>query len=327
MFTMRFDMRAPPQGRADRAELYAAALEMASWGERHGCLAAIVSEHHGSPDGYLPAPLVLAAAMAARTSTLPIQVAALIAPLHDPIELAEQMAVLDIVSGGRVSYILAVGYREVEYAMFGREMKTRGRRMDECLEALRRAFTGEPFEFQGRPVCVTPTPLSPGGPTLWMGGHTPPAARRAARFGMGFLAQGGDPSLAEVYRRACAEAGTTPGPFIVPPEDTVTSAFVFEDPDRAWEQIGPHLLHDARSYAAWLSGSGSVSKSTAQTVAALRAEQGAYRVFTPEEAATYVRERGVLLTQPLCGGLPPDLAWESLELIATKVLPAVSGPA
>ena len=128
-------MRAP-EGGAPPAELYRAALEMAEWGEANGCLAVQVSEHHGSPDGYLPAPLVLAAAIAGRTRRLPIQVAALILPLHDPIELAEQMAVLDLTSGGRVSYVLAVGYREEEYAACGRDFATRGRRMDACLAAL-----------------------------------------------------------------------------------------------------------------------------------------------------------------------------------------------
>ena len=144
MFIMRFDMRAPDGG-APPAELYQAALDMAAWGEEHGCLSVAVSEHHASPDGYLPAPLVLAAAIAGRTKRLPIQVAALLLPLHDPIDLAEQMAVLDLVSGGRVSYVLAVGYRPEEYAAFDRDFAARGRRMDACLEALQRAFTGEPF--------------------------------------------------------------------------------------------------------------------------------------------------------------------------------------
>ena len=96
-----------------------------------------------------------------------------------------------------------------------------------------------------------------------------------------------------------------------------------EDPDRAWARWGPHLLHDARCYAAWLGGSVATSKSVAASVEALRAERGAYRIFTPEEAVAHVRATGPLLMQPLCGGLPPELAWESLELLAAKVLPAL----
>lgn len=323
MFTMRFDMRAPKEGPASTRELYAAALEMAAFGEQHGCVAVVVSEHHASPDGYLPAPLLLASAMAARTERIPIQVAALLVPLHDPIELAEQMAVLDLVSGGRVSYVCALGYREAEYAMFGRDMRSRGRRMDQSLEAMRRAWSGEPFVYEGRSVHVTPTPATPGGPMLLLGGSSPAAVRRAARLGLGMVTQGGDPGLADLYREECKRQGREPGLFIHPPGGTVTSAFVAEDPDRAWAEWGPHLLHDAQVYASWLGGSGAASKSVAGSVEELRAESGAYRIFTPEEAVAHARESGVLLLQPLCGGLPPKLAWESLELVAGKVLPAL----
>ena len=323
MFTLRFDLRAPDFGAPIR-ELYAAAIEMAEWGERRGCIAAIVSEHHASPDGYLPSPLLLAGAIAARTSRLPIQVAALLVPLHDPIALAEEMAVLDILSGGRVSYVCAIGYRAEEYAMFGRAMKGRGRRLEECVAALRRAWSGEPFEFEGRPVRVTPRPATPGGPLLLMGGNSELAVRRAARLGMGMLTQGGDASLEAIYRAACEEASTQPGMFINPPASTVTSGFVAEDPDRAWAELGPYLLHDARMYAEWMGASAAASKSSASSVEALRAENGPYRIFTPDEAVAYVRAHGVFLAQPLCGGMPPELAWPSLELLVDRVQPVIA---
>ena len=252
MFIMRFDMRAPQGGAASTTELYAAALEMARWSEDKGCVQIIVSEHHGSEDGYLPSPLVFASVLAGATSVVPIQVAALIVPLHDPIRLAEDMAVLDIASGGRVSYVTAVGYVPSEYAMMGRSLADRGQRMDVCLETLSKAWEGEPFEFEGRPVRVTPRPATPGGPTLFMGGNSRPAARRAARFGMGLIAQGGDESLTTIYREEFERLGKTPGLCIIPPEGSVMSAFVARDIDRAWAEIGPHLLHDAQMYAKWM---------------------------------------------------------------------------
>lgn len=324
MFTMRFDMRVPEASKASARELYAAALDMAEWAEAHGCLMAVVSEHHGSSDGYLPSPVVLAAALAGRTRKLAIQVAALILPLHDPIRLAEDMAVLDLVSGGRVSYVVAVGYRAEEFAMFGRELKARGRRMEESLETLRRAWTGEPFEYQGRPVRVTPVPATPGGPALLMGGNSPVAVRRAARFGMSFLAQGGDPSLAQIYTEECEKQGTDPGICIIPPAGAPTSVFIADDPDRAWAELGPYLLHDARMYAEWLGTARSVTLSRAATVESLRAEQGAYQIFTPDEAIAAARAHGMLMLHPLCGGLPPELAQETLDLLASKVLPVLS---
>ena len=324
MFSLRFDMRAPESG-APLRELYSAALEMAAWAEGKGCVSLQVSEHHASPDGYLPAPLVLASALAARTEALPIQVAALLLPLHDPIELAERMSVLDAISGGRVSYVLALGYRPEEYAMFGVDHASRGSRMDLCLGALQRALAGESFEFEGRPVRVTPTPQTPGTPLLLLGGGSKAAVRRAARFGLGMITQGGDASLEAYYREQCAEAGTTPGMFIHPPAGTVTSGFVAEDPDRGWAELGPYLLHDAKMYASWFAGasSSSATHSVAESVDALRAEEGAYRIFTPAEAADYVTRNGLFLAQPLCGGLPPDLAWPSLELLVSDVLPRV----
>ena len=92
------------------------------------------------------------------------------------------MAVLDLLSRGRVSYVTAVGYVESEFELFGRSLRDRGERMDECLRAMRSAWTGEAFDFEGRRVCVTPKPLTPGGPPLVMGGNSRAAARRAARF-------------------------------------------------------------------------------------------------------------------------------------------------
>src|SRR3954468_15175245 len=129
---MRFDMRAP--GPATPSELYRAAIEMCEWGENHGCLTVMVNEHHTAPDGYNPSPLILASAIAARTTRLPISVAALLVNMYDPIKLAEDMVVLDIVSGGRVSYVVGMGYRPEEYAMFGVDFTKRGAALDAKLE-------------------------------------------------------------------------------------------------------------------------------------------------------------------------------------------------
>ena len=101
MFTMRFECGTPSWGAAS-AELYAAVPEMCAWAEHHGGLAAVLCEHHGSEDGYLPSPMILAPAIAARTQRLALSLI-LILPFYDPVRLAEDMAVLDIISGGRAS--------------------------------------------------------------------------------------------------------------------------------------------------------------------------------------------------------------------------------
>lgn len=326
MFTMRFDMRAPDFG-ASAPDLYRAAIEMAEWAEDKGCVSVQVCEHHRSKDGYLPQPMILASAISARTKTLPIQVAALIVPLHDPIELAEQMAVLDLVSGGRVSYVCAIGYGQAEYDQFGRAMKGRGKRLEESIRVMQRLWRGEEVEYEGRKAKVTPLPQTPGGPTLMLGGGVAATAKRAARLGLGVLAMGTDPNLETIYREACEAEGVAPGVCINPVDSGPMSAFVARDPDAAWEKWGPHLLHDAQAYAEWMGDDiDSATKSIADSVEALRAERGNYQILSVEEAIEEVRTRGVIMTQPLCGGMPIDYAWESLHTLVEDVLPHAQPP-
>src|SRR3954451_5305019 len=180
---VRFDMRAPGLEPGEAAKLYEAALEMGEWADQRGFDMLTLSEHHASPDGYLPSPLVLGGAMAGRTKRIPLWISALLLPLHDPIRLAEDMAVLDLISGGRLSIVTGLGYRPVEYELFGKEWTRRGKLLDEALDVLVQAWTGEPFEYRGRMVQVTPRPSQQPHPVVRIGGGGPPAARRAARFG------------------------------------------------------------------------------------------------------------------------------------------------
>ena len=183
---------------------------------RAGCFMVGLSEHHASPDGYLPSPLVLAAAMAARTQQVSIMVAAALLPFYDPIRLAEDMSVLDHVSGGRVSYVLGLGYRPEEFALYRVPMRERARRADEHLRILLDALAGTAFPSEAGDVRVTPAPMTPGGPSIAWGGQSVAAARRAARFGLGFYAQTDGDELAAAYRDECAAQGREPGPCILP---------------------------------------------------------------------------------------------------------------
>ena len=208
--------------------MYRTAIEQCAWGEGHGFSAVHLSEHHGAPDGYCPAPLLLASAVAARTETLMIYITALIAPLHNPVRLAEQVAVLDIISGGRVLPVLGAGYREEEFAAIGKTLDSRRDYMEMIGPFLERAWSGEPFEFEGREITVTPRPHSRPRPPLLMGGSSRAAARRAARNADFFAPSG--PEIFEMYREELAKLGKPdPGPM---PASSTETVFVAEDPRR-----------------------------------------------------------------------------------------------
>ena len=325
MFTMRFDMRAPATG-ASTTELYGAALEMAHWTEDRGALLAILSEHHGMSDGYLPSPLILATAMAARTTTLPIMVAAVVLPLYQPIRLAEDMVVLDIISQGRVSYVAAVGYRPEEYSMHAVDFHRRGAIAEEHLGVLLRAKAGEPVRYGHRTSQVTPSPFTPGGPRIAWGGGSIAAARRAGRHGLDFLAQRSDPALEPAYRSEAIAHGYQPGMCMLPEDDATTALFVADDVDHAWEELGPYLMHDVTMYAALNEGAvHSASLSTAATADELRKEDASHRIVTVDEAIALVRSGQMLQLHPLIGGLPSDVAWRYLRTVVDEVMPAVAG--
>ena len=186
---------------------------MCAWAEQHGCLAVVLCEHHGSDDGYLPAPLILASAIAARTERLVFSLVVIL-PFVDPVRLAEEIAVLDIISKGRTSYVFGFGYRQEEFEHFGLDIAMRGRLSDDKLPLLRALLSGEEVIHDGRRLRVTPQPVTPGRPALMWGGASLAAARRAGRYGLGLLANGSVPGMREAYETACRDHGHAPGPML-----------------------------------------------------------------------------------------------------------------
>lgn len=328
MFAFRYDLRRPAWSLASPSELYTTAVEQAAFIDRHGLGPISVSEHHASDDGYLPAPIVLAGALAGATSTAHVSLCAVIAPLAHPIRLAEDIAVLDLASGGRISVVLGLGYRREEHDLLDVEWAGRARRFDETIEVLVRAWTGEPFEWRGRTVRVLPRPRQEPHPLLFVGGSTVRAAERAARFGLHFLAAVRDPALVEAYETACRARGAEPGLALLPPDGPAV-VHVAEDPDKAWAQVGRHLLHDVQAYQRWQPPGQRTQVTDGgpfESVEDLRAA-GHYRIVTPEECAAIVREHGSAVLHPLVGGLPAELSWPSLQLLADRVAPLLAAGA
>jgi alkanesulfonate monooxygenase SsuD/methylene tetrahydromethanopterin reductase-like flavin-dependent oxidoreductase (luciferase family) len=320
LFGLRFDFRNPAFAGVSHADRYGAALDMAEWADAHGCLTISLSEHHGSPDGYLPSPLPMLAAMAARTQNVRLMVAALIAPFYDPLRLAEDLTVLDNLSRGRVDLIVAAGYVSDEFAMYGVPLGERARRVTEVVTTLKAAMSGEPFEFRGRTVQITPPPFRPGGPSLTLGGSSEAAARRAAHLADGFLPS--VPEVWEFYRDEVQQLGRPdPGPSPIDKNRTVALA---KDVEQGWEQHGAYFLHEANAYGAWAAvNDGASPYRSAGSVDELRAT-GSYAVLTPDEYVEELRAAPFpfAMLHPMCGGTPPELAWSSLRLLEQEVLPA-----
>jgi alkanesulfonate monooxygenase SsuD/methylene tetrahydromethanopterin reductase-like flavin-dependent oxidoreductase (luciferase family) len=319
---LRYDLRVPDWARTTHADAYRVCLDQCAWADERGFDAVILSEHHGVDDGYLPAPLALAGAIVGRTRRIAVNVAAVLLPLHDPVRLAEQLAVLDLASGGRVSCVVGLGYRAEELAMAGVASGERGRLLEEHVDVMRRAWTGEPFEWRGRTIRVTPRPVTEPHPVLMVGGSTEVAARRAARLQLGFFPAVGDPALAAAYDDECARVGFAHGWCSLP--TGLGMVHVATDVDAAWKRIAPHAVFDARTYMEWQpAGQRSAVHVDAPDADGVRAS-GVYRVVTPDECVALAAElgpSGTLLFHPLMGGMPPELGWESLELFAAEVLP------
>jgi alkanesulfonate monooxygenase SsuD/methylene tetrahydromethanopterin reductase-like flavin-dependent oxidoreductase (luciferase family) len=316
--SLRYDLRMPAFGAASHVELYRAALEQAAWADGHGFDTVHLSEHHGTDDGYCPSPLVFAAAIAGRTERIRIECVIPLS-LHDPLRIAEDTAVLDIISNGRLDLMIVAGYVASEFDMFGRDLGDRPALIEDSVGVLRSAWQGGQFEYGGRLVQVTPLPVQRGGPRLVFGGSTPASARRAARLADGYSPT--DPALRDAYVRASHAAGREPGP--APRPSRSGFVFVSHDPERDWARIAPYALHESNTYAALLAAAGINGPfETAADAGALRAS-GRYAVVTPGQCVDLLAGVESWMLHPLMGGLPPHLSWQSLEIIAAEVLPVL----
>jgi len=283
----------------------------------------VLSEHHGVEDGFLPAPVDLATAIGATTQRIAISISALLVTMHDPVRLAEELAIADLVSGGRLSVVLGTGYRQEEFDMAGIAWGDRNRILEEYLTVLRKAWTGEYFEWRGRRIRVRPTPKTPGGPFLLLGGSSSESARRAARMSMFFSPADSDEAVIAAYNDECTKVGFA-GFAMAPPKELAGFVHVSNDPERDWHRIAPYALHEAQTYASWQRAGqqSAVSLKAVSTIDDLKCS-GVYRVVTPTECVEMYRSVGALVLHPLMGGIPPELAQESLDLFESAVLPVL----
>ncbi len=315
-----FDLRNAPPWRQDPARLYGSTLELCEEAERLGAHSVWLSEHHLFDDGYLPQPLTFAAAVAARTTRVRIGTAVLLAPLHSAAEIAEQVAVVDLVSNGRVDLGLGAGYRVPEFELFGADISRRYGLTDGRVRELRALWA------EGR---VTPAPVQPHVP-IWLGYQGPKGARRAGRLGEGLLSANG--ALWEPYSEGLREGGHEPtsgrmaGSF---------QAFVTDDPDRDWPVVSRHLAYQLDSYRRYMVEGTDAPIPKLVDPERVRARDSdaplaSFVYGTPDDVAQIVRTRTAgapvetLFFWVSIGAMPEDLCAQHVRTLCTQLAPLLA---
>jgi alkanesulfonate monooxygenase SsuD/methylene tetrahydromethanopterin reductase-like flavin-dependent oxidoreductase (luciferase family) len=314
------DLRNPSEWQQDPARLHAFTLELCEEAEHLGAHSIWVTEHHLFDDGYLTQPLTFAAAIAARTQRVRIGTAVLLAPLHTAVAIAEQAALVDLISGGRLDLGLGAGYRVPEFELYGADIGQRYHATDERVRELRALWADGG---------LTPAPVQDPVP-IWLGYQGPKGARRAGRLGEGLLSTTAD--LAKPYKDGLIEAGHDPASARMAGG---VQGWVSDDPEADWPTVARHVSYQFDSYRRHM------VEGTEQPVPRpvdpdrLRARGhgsalGSFLYGTPEEVA------GALLASTAgapvetvffwasIGGMPEDWSMRHVQTVCSRLGPLLS---
>ena len=331
-FGLQFDFRNPPDSGRSNEYVYRSTLELIELAEALGFDDIWLSEHHFVDDGFLPSPMTMAAAVAARTRRVAIGTIVLLTPLYHPIRLAEDCAVVDVLSNGRFRLGAALGYRREEFAGLGVDRSRRGALMEETIEIVRRCWREEEFTHNGahfhfENVRCTPKPVQKPGIPIWIGASQGRAIERAARIGDGWI--GGMPGFADhaLYFRTLEELDRSTRDVSIA---GTGASFLFcsEDPDSDWQKIGGHALRQAQTYRSWLDAAEQAGVIVPSTPDEIR-NTGWALCGTPEEVIANVRSSYEVAPfthhffGPVFSGADPALSGRSIELFAEHVIPAL----
>ncbi|MEW6635573.1 MAG: LLM class flavin-dependent oxidoreductase [Actinomycetota bacterium] len=326
-FGLWYDFRQRPP-LEDYARFYAECLEEIEEAERLGYSGVWLSEHHFVDDGYLPSPLVVAAAIAARTSRIVVGTNVLLLPLHHPLRVAEDAAVTSLVSGGRFVLGVGQGYVRHEFEALGSERRYRPSLLEEGIEIIRRAWTEGRTGYEGRRWRLPDLPFEPrpaGETPIYVGAFAGPAIDRAARLGDGFLASAGGGEFAATYRKAmearARHAREGKFPFVAS-----GVVHISESTERAREEVGSAIVYQRNRYAEWGTDPG---KERPKPLEPGDLPWERYFVGTPEEVADgLIRLYREAPYDHLCfwgrlPGITHERALENARLFATEVAPRV----
>ncbi|MFI7530322.1 LLM class flavin-dependent oxidoreductase [Nocardia salmonicida] len=312
-----FDLRNPPHREGSAARLHGFTLEMCEEADRLGAASLWFSEHHLFDDGYLTQPLTFAAAAAARTRNARLGTAILIAPLHSPVDIAEQAALVDLISDGRLDLGIGTGYRPAEFELYNVSDRARYSRTDDMVRQLRQLWSAGG---------VTPLPVQDPIP-VWMGYHGPQGARRAGLLGAPLLTPNHE-SWPD-YRAGLIEAGHDPTTGRM---GGGVQAWVTEDPERDWPLVAPYIAYQVDSYRRHMMQGTDQPLPPPVDPARLvdREARGPLSYFwfgTPEDIAE--RIRGLTAGAPVntvylwasVGGMPEAMVAEHVRVVTTRLAP------
>ena len=328
-FGYLYDFRNPPQWHRPWAELYADILDTVAWTESMGFEGAWVPEHHGSEDGYMPSPNVALAAMAARTRTIRLGSAIALAPLYHPVRFAEECAVLDILSNGRMEMALAIGYRKRETEAYGVDFTKRGSRFDEFLQIVRALWAGETVTFEGKHYSIKDAAIVPCSPRgqipLYIGGFAEKALERVAKYADGYF---GNEDVCGLYAEKLKEQGKDPTKAGIRIQGLFLA--VAENPAEAMEELAPYYHYVNNAYGVWLNEDKAIGIDDPMLkpmeLEAFK-KSGILQILTPGQAIDYFKamqqrtavEHFMMMLPP---GMPIDRFKHYAGLFAREVMPA-----
>ncbi len=333
-FGVRHDFRQPLPRPRPYQEYYEECIDEVRRAETLGFDAVWVTEHHFWDDGYLPASFGMLAALARETTRMTLGTSVVLLPLYHPLRVAEDAALVDLVSGGRLIAGFGLGYVLHEFQVLEADRRQRGQLMDEGLAIIKQAWEHGRVTFHGRrwrfdDVIFEPRPVQRPRPPIYLGGSSPPAFDRAAREADGYLDPGGATVVeaisqryqglkAALERHGRAVAGF---PFVLGP-----SCYLDDDPERAWRVAAPAIAYQETKYRQYGTDP---DRPRPPAIDPASLSPGNYLVGTPEAVLERLQQLYdvVPYTQVCLWGRLPGLSHEqalrSLELFTERVMPGL----
>lgn len=311
-YGLTYDFRNPIPWQRPWNDLYEDLLKQIEIAEELGFDQIWLTEHHFAEDGYLPSLFPVAAAIASRTQSLRIGTNALLAALHHPLRVAEDAAIVDILSNGRLDIGLTLGFRKIEFDHYGLDATLGGRieRLKRVVQALQQAYSGLDCD---PPVC--PPPIQKPHPPIYVGANTTRTLKALAPLGVPLLLIGSQDKLME-YQTAQIASGLDPSSIGAPVQSLGMFLYVAENRETAWETVKPHVRYVVEQDRIWAGKSAAVSDDELKRFGL---------VGDPEDIAEGIVQR-VRDTRPqqVCffanpPGMNPERVIDSLRLFATRV--------